>query len=299
MPANFHLLTTPWSAADVAALVETYEAALPEGAWPNWVLGNHDRPRLATRVGAAQAGVAAVLLLTLRGTPTLYYGDEIGMPDVPIPPDRVQDPWERRVPGLGRDPARTPMQWDARGGFSAAEPWLPYGDETISVADQEDDPASLLSLYRRLLRARREFADAPYETLAADGALAYRRGDFTVALNLGAQEEAVAVGGHVVVATDVAREGETIAEARLAPGEALVVHATAGGQRASSDSRRASASAIDATSPRSTDSLAAWIRARSESCAPQRTNAASGYAARSFATSGTEPPLPIRATGLP
>jgi alpha-glucosidase len=226
MPANFHLLTTPWTATDVAALVETYEAALPEGAWPNWVLGNHDRPRLASRLGPGQERVAAMLLLTLRGTPTLYYGDEIGMRDVPIPPDRVQDPRERRVPGLGRDPARTPMQWDARGGFSAAEPWLPYGDETISVAAQEDDPSSLLSLYRRLLRARREIAHAPYETLAADGALAYRRGDFTVALNLGAQDEAVAVGGHVVVATDVGREGETVAEARLAPGEALLVHST-------------------------------------------------------------------------
>jgi hypothetical protein len=75
------------------------------------VLGNHDQKRIATRLGAAQARVAAMLLLTLRGTPTLYYGDEIGMENVAIPPDRVQDPWERNEPGLGRDPARTPMQW--------------------------------------------------------------------------------------------------------------------------------------------------------------------------------------------
>jgi alpha-glucosidase len=225
MPANFHLLTTPWTAADVAALVEAYEAALPDGAWPNWVLGNHDRPRLASRVGAAQAGAAAMLLLTLRGTPTLYYGDEIGMEDVPIPPDRVQDPWERRVPGLGRDPARTPMQWGGDG-FSAAEPWLPYGDRTISVAAQQDDPASLLSLYRRLLRRRRELALEGYETLSADGAFVFRRGDFVVALNLGAGEEAVAVGGEVAVATRVAREGKRLrGEARLAPGEGLVLRA--------------------------------------------------------------------------
>src|SRR6185312_2995569 len=114
LPANFHLLTTPWEAGAIATLADAYEAALPDGAWPNWVLGNHDRPRLAGRVGAAQARAAAVLLLTLRGTPTLYYGDEIGMGDVPVPADRVQDPWERRVPGqgLGRDPVRTPMQWD-------------------------------------------------------------------------------------------------------------------------------------------------------------------------------------------
>ena len=84
MPFNFHLLGTPWEAEAIGDLVERYEAALPEGAWPNWVLGNHDRPRIASRVGAAQARVAAMLLLTLRGTPTLYYGDELGMTDVAV-----------------------------------------------------------------------------------------------------------------------------------------------------------------------------------------------------------------------
>ena len=82
MPANFHLLTTPWTPRDIAALVEAYEAALPAGAWPNWVLGNHDRPRLASRLPPGSERAAAYLLLTLRGTPTLYYGDEIGMRDV-------------------------------------------------------------------------------------------------------------------------------------------------------------------------------------------------------------------------
>jgi alpha-glucosidase len=94
-----------------------------------WVLGNHDRPRIATRVGSAQARVAAMLLLTLRGTPTIYYGDEIGLAQVPIPPDRIRDPLERRVPAanLGRDGARTPMQWSTKSyaGFSNSEPWLP------------------------------------------------------------------------------------------------------------------------------------------------------------------------------
>ena len=82
------------------------------GTWPNWVLGNHDRSRIASRVGADAARAAAMLLLTLRGTPTLYYGDEIGMTDAVIPPELVQDPWEKRVPGfgLGRDPVRTPME---------------------------------------------------------------------------------------------------------------------------------------------------------------------------------------------
>src|SRR6185369_17017347 len=133
LPFNFMLLSAPWHAATIAKLIADYEAALPPGGWPNWVLGNHDRPRIASRVGAAQARLAAMLLLTLRGTPTLYYGDEIGMHDVAIPPERIQDPVERNVPGcgLGRDPQRTPMQWSAarNAGFTQAEPWLPVAED--------------------------------------------------------------------------------------------------------------------------------------------------------------------------
>jgi alpha-glucosidase len=111
LPFNFHLISTDWKPKAIASLIETYEAALPVGGWPNWDLGNHDRSRVASRVGQAQARVAAMLLLTLRGTPTIYQGEEIGMVDTPIPPHLVQDPLEHNVPGfgLGRDPARTPM----------------------------------------------------------------------------------------------------------------------------------------------------------------------------------------------
>src|SRR5919202_5371873 len=118
LPFNFHLISTPWRAEAIADLIRRYEAALPLGAWPNWVLGNHDRSRVASRLGLAKTRVAAMLLLTLRGTPTLYQGDEIGMTDVPIPPERIQDPWEQNVPGLGlgRDPVRTPMPWDGSAG---------------------------------------------------------------------------------------------------------------------------------------------------------------------------------------
>src|SRR5205807_2729979 len=114
LPFNFSLLNAPWHARSIAKLIDEYEAALPAGGWPNWVLGNHDNHRIASRIGRDQARVAAMLLLTLRGTPTMYYGDEIAMHDVPIPPQLVQDPFERNVPGLdlGRDPERTPMQWD-------------------------------------------------------------------------------------------------------------------------------------------------------------------------------------------
>jgi Alpha amylase, catalytic domain len=116
LPFNFSLLETRWHAREIAKLIDSYETALPEGGWPNWVLGNHDRPRIATRVGSAQARVAAMLLLTLRGTPTIYYGEEIGLVPASIPPDRIRDPLERNIPGLnlGRDGARTPMQWTSR-----------------------------------------------------------------------------------------------------------------------------------------------------------------------------------------
>src|SRR5205085_11222246 len=94
LPFNFALLSAPWRARHLAKLIEEYEAALPSGGWPNWVLGNHDKPRIATRTGRDQARVAAMLLLTLRGTPTIYYGDEIGMEQVRIRRQDVRDPFE-------------------------------------------------------------------------------------------------------------------------------------------------------------------------------------------------------------
>ncbi len=114
LPFNFALINARWDAVTIGTLIKEYEASLPPGGWPNWVLGNHDQPRIAARIGSAQARVATMLLLTLRGTPTMYYGDEIGIPRVEVPPEEAQDPWERREPGLGlsRDPSRTPMQWD-------------------------------------------------------------------------------------------------------------------------------------------------------------------------------------------
>jgi alpha-glucosidase len=160
MPFNFALLKADWNARAIRASVDGLEAHLPEGAWPNYVLGNHDEARLATRYGEAGARLAAVLLLTLRGTPTLYYGDEIGMREVMIPPERQQDPWGRRVPGLGRDGCRMPMAWDdgPMAGFTTAErAWLPLHEdhEARNVASQLADPRSLLTLYRRMLALRR------------------------------------------------------------------------------------------------------------------------------------------------
>jgi alpha-glucosidase len=187
LPFNFLLIGAPWDARYIASLVERYEAALPQGSWPNWVLGNHDKPRIASRVGDLQARVAAVLLLTLRGTPTMYYGDEIGMHDVPIAPDQIRDPFEINEPGkgLGRDPQRTPMRWFPRegAGFTRGIPWLPVGDHvaTCNVASEADDPGSLLSLYKILLQLRRDhraLSVGSFQLLAVDDAvMVYERSE--------------------------------------------------------------------------------------------------------------------------
>jgi len=162
LPFNFQLILTAWDAQAIARLVEEYEKAIPPGGWPNWVLSNHDQPRIAARVGDAQARVAAMLLLTLRGTPTIYYGDELGLARVAIPSEATQDPWEKSEPGLGlsRDPSRTPMQWDggANAGFTdGARPWLPLDPDyrAQNVESLRGDPRSLLSLYRELIQLRR------------------------------------------------------------------------------------------------------------------------------------------------
>ncbi|HEY7162059.1 MAG TPA: alpha-amylase family glycosyl hydrolase, partial [Acidobacteriota bacterium] len=133
LPSNFQLLFLPWEANTIAQAISNYERLLPDQCWPNWAIGNHDRPRLMERIPAEQSRVAAMLLLTLRGTPTLYYADEIGMPQVPIPGDEVRDPQGLLMPdkGLSRDPQRTPMQWDQNenAGFTTVTPWLRLSDD--------------------------------------------------------------------------------------------------------------------------------------------------------------------------
>jgi alpha-glucosidase len=215
LPFNFHLISTPWTPTAIASLILAYEAKLPAGGWPNWVLGNHDRSRLASRLGGPQARVAAMLLLTLRGTPTLYQGDELGMKDVAILPHRVRDPWELNVPGLGlgRDPVRTPMLWsDApHAGFSTVEPWLPLSDDwrEIHVDRQLALPNSLLALYRALLALRRQeeaLWRGDYVPIAAtDTLLVYERRvesqRLLVVLNLSDRSAAVTTPAGTIIAT--------------------------------------------------------------------------------------------------
>jgi alpha-glucosidase len=162
MPFNFSLMRAAFNPKALREVVDALEANLPTGAWPNYVLGNHDEPRLASRYGKAGARLAAMLLLTLRGTPTLYQGDELGMENVDIPPEKIQDPAGIGVPGMGRDRCRTPMQWNPgpHAGFSyksTRETWLPLSpknkEENVEV--ELRDSRSFLNLYRQLLALRR------------------------------------------------------------------------------------------------------------------------------------------------
>lgn len=247
LPFNFQLVFTAWSAAAIASLVREYEAALPQGGWPNWVLGNHDQPRIATRLGEAQARIAAMLLLTLRGTPTLYYGDELGITDVPIPPDRVQDPWAKNEPGLGlgRDPSRTPMPWDdtPNAGFSSGEPWLPLNPDHAqrNVARLRQDPTSLLMLYRRLIKLRHATPALSIGDVSAVGAIGdvlcfeRRSGDarLLVLLNLGGHPASIPLPSDVsTVRLMISTVRETTDQAwngavELAPAEGLVLETVA------------------------------------------------------------------------
>jgi alpha-glucosidase len=239
---NFVFLTQPWKAAAFRSVVDEFTGLLPPDAWPAWMLGDHDVSRIASRYdeggnGRARARVAAMLLLTLRGTPFVYAGDEIGMTDGEVPADRVVDV-------DGRDPERTPMQWDASpgAGFTSGDPWLPVGrgTATVNVAAQRDDPASMLALYRRLIRSRTGSAalrGGDYRSLpdAPEGCFAYLRAAgeerLLVALNFTGQPLEYrtglgAEGGRLELATDPERAaGEEVGlrPLRLGPDEGVVV----------------------------------------------------------------------------
>ena len=241
---NFVFQSQPWKAEAFRSVVEEFNGLLPADAWPAWMLSNHDVSRIATRYdeggnGQARARVAAMLLLTLRGTPFVYMGDEIGQADGEIPPDRVVDV-------DGRDPERSPMQWDGSpgAGFSTGDPWLPVGSQAaaVNVAAQRDDPASMLTLFRRLIWYRKGSAalrGGDYRALpdAPDGCYAYLRtaGDERqlVALNFTGQPLEYQVEGpaqgRLELATDPARPtGDPVGlhPLRLAPDEGVVVRLT-------------------------------------------------------------------------
>jgi alpha-glucosidase len=230
MSFNFPPLFAPWTAHDWRGQIdETFSVLGPVQGWPTWVLSNHDQKRHHTRYGSeARARAAAVLLLTVRGTPFLYMGEELGLEDAVVPEDRVVDPG-------GRDGCRAPIPWSAEDGHGwGPEPWLPWppAAERRSVESARGDEDSILHLYRRLLGVRRgsealtvgeqRHLDAP------EGVLVYERcaGDDrrVVAINFEAQERAAPVEGDwiVEVSSDGAGEGEAYA-ASLGPDRALIL----------------------------------------------------------------------------
>jgi alpha-glucosidase len=178
---NFPFTFSDLNAETLRSIVETTESVLPEGAWPVWMLSNHDVVRFPTRMAGGderKARALLFLLLTLRGTPVLYYGDELGMPQAEIPAGKERDM-------DGRDGARTPLPWN--GGWT--EPWLPLTSRVASVTDQRADEGSFLSYCRGLIAQRRTNPDlvaGDYESIPSpEGVWAFRRGEHTrVAVNL-------------------------------------------------------------------------------------------------------------------
>lgn len=169
LPFNFHLLGAKWKAPIIKKKVNDYEKILPKYCWPSYVLGNHDQKRIVDKIGCAkQARIAIMMLLTLRGTPTIYYGEEICMKNVKIPLNMIQDPPALKQPEIadivGRDPERTPMQWDdsPNSGFSSdgVQPWLPVAKDfkTNNVKSQLKQKDSMLALFKGLTKLRSEIS---------------------------------------------------------------------------------------------------------------------------------------------
>ncbi|CAN5199339.1 alpha-amylase family glycosyl hydrolase [soil metagenome] len=213
---NFPFMFAPLESAARAEIVgRTYEV-LPDDAWPVWALSNHDVVRFPTRLceeNDTTVKAALLFLLALQGTPVLYHGDELGMKQVEIPPERVLDVH-------GRDGARTPIPW---GDPDWRDPWLPLGENTRTVADQRDDPSSVLNFCRNLLQLRRgrdDLTDGRYERLHTPlDVWAWRRGEGTVvAVNLCDREVAIELGGRVLLST-LGREDAS----NLAPWEGVVL----------------------------------------------------------------------------
>jgi len=243
MPFNFDFLGDweryQWDADFFRTRINAMEAALPDGAWANYVLGNHDMPRLASRYGTEKRSrMAGMMLLTLRGTPTLYMGDEIGMPNGDIKEHQLQDP---QGINLGvehtRDVCRTPMQWDDSGyaGFSDVETWLPVNEDyqTRNVATQLTDETSILNMYRKLMWYRKthlSLAVGDYQAIdAPDNVFAYLRTHenerHLVILNFGdsAQEVEFDGSGEIVMNSLLTRSGNVDGSVTVESDEGLLI----------------------------------------------------------------------------
>jgi alpha-glucosidase len=240
IPHNFALTEIrEWTAEEIRSVVDAYEAIVPPGAWPNWLLGDHDFSRIATRVGPELLRVTHMLLLTLRGTPTWYYGDELGLPNAVVPAGHpFADPQALGAPGLDRLPARSPMQWSSgpNAGFSTAEPWVPIAsdDPALTVDGQRHDPRSVLSLFRSLIRLRKEtpaLSVGTYRSLPAPvDVFSFERthadGAVQVHLNFGKEEREIEPPAHAEVLLSTIANGDGDAE-MLRPYEGVIMRGRA------------------------------------------------------------------------
>jgi len=246
---EFSLLFTKWDAKHFRDVIKGWYSVLPAKGWPCNVLSNHDQPRAVTRYAAGpdtqkRAKVMAALLLTQWGTPFLYYGEEIGMPDSPIKRSDVMDTIGKMYWPIvkGRDGERNPMQWDAGkfAGFSPVKPWLPLNKDfsTVNVEVQDKDASSTLNFFRRLIKLRRgqqALQKGGFEWIESDkDIIAYRRSrqgvDITVILNFSAssREHNVAAGLPLKVLLGTHRDsGSPVDKGPLAvyPYEVLVLGA--------------------------------------------------------------------------
>jgi alpha-glucosidase len=223
---NFAFVHAGLDARELRAVVAATEASLPEGGWPCWIGSNHDVGRLTTRWCRGDDQLARcvlLILLTLRGTASLYYGDELALPDGRVPPDRIRD-----VADPSRDPCRTPMPWTRDGGWES--PWLPLEDTSRNVEDQRADPESTLLFTRDLIALRKQLVDlgaGDYAELPSPaGTWAWRRGNgVVVAVNLGRDPAEIdGVQGAVELATNRHREGERVGGTLgLEPAEGVII----------------------------------------------------------------------------
>jgi alpha-glucosidase len=243
LPLNFLLLDSSWDALSLQANIDAYQNAIPTAAWPDWVIGGHDKKRVASKIGQPQSRILAMLLLTLRGTPFLFAGDEIGLEQASIAPNQVTDPFEKLVGGYGlnRDPQRTPLRWDAtpKAGFTTGVPWLPIGDSATerNIDRLKSDKHSLLWLYRRLIELRNKepaLVAGDYVPIRSVHDIltygrAYKGVNLIVALNLMHQPRRLKWSGHgtLQLSTYLDRQGETIyGPVVLRPDEGIVIKQT-------------------------------------------------------------------------
>ncbi|MCH8837862.1 MAG: alpha-glucosidase C-terminal domain-containing protein [Candidatus Marinimicrobia bacterium] len=246
IPYNLMGTMMPWNVADMKQAISAYYAVIPAGAAPNFVFGSHDVHRFATRFGPENHRSAAMLLLTLWGIPTMYYGDELAMENVDISAGRRQDTWGQDRPdlNLGRDPERTPMQWEAvaNAGFSppGVEPWLPIASnyQDVNVATQQREPASTLNFYQALLKLRRAMpalhrGDFAFVDELPAGTMAYIRTAegqrVLVVINFAGREQTLDLSslngsGQLLLSSQFSRPaGLTLSELSLNPHESLLV----------------------------------------------------------------------------